>query len=319
MEHINLEWTIGDTVQDYISIAPNGETCSVKIVKYFSDTLSVLSSWVIIPFPEFPNYQIEKSLSWYFICIENPVSISPTSMTLAAGGIGQLYYSHQYSNIYSTAANAGVYYTCIPTGVVNVSNTGKVTALKAGTAKVYVHSNLSNDANAPYCTVTVTGSTSVILGDVNDDGAVNIADVTALIDMLFNGASYYNAAADLNQDGQINIADVTALIDYLLNGGGKRGDVNNDGQVNIADVTALIDYLLSGTTFINKHNADMNGDGQVNIADVTSLIDYLLKGNMTIKKSNVKIGGNEQIGCCDLGALISMLKSLSENETLKPD
>ncbi len=57
-------------------------------------------------------------------------------------------------------------------------------------------------------------------GDVDGDGSVNIADVTALIDYLLNGdASGFNlSGADCNQDRSVNISDVTALIDYLLNG-----------------------------------------------------------------------------------------------------
>ena len=57
-------------------------------------------------------------------------------------------------------------------------------------------------------------------GDVNGDGIVNIADVTALIDYLLSGdVSGINiSAADCNQDNSVNIADVTALIDYLLSG-----------------------------------------------------------------------------------------------------
>ncbi|MBQ6080437.1 MAG: hypothetical protein IJK93_09205 [Muribaculaceae bacterium] len=55
-------------------------------------------------------------------------------------------------------------------------------------------------------------------GDVNGDGSVNIADVTALIDLLLTGNASSNSAADCNQDGNVNIADVTKLIDYLLSG-----------------------------------------------------------------------------------------------------
>lgn len=54
-------------------------------------------------------------------------------------------------------------------------------------------------------------------GDVNLDGIVNIADATALIDLLLSGAEA-PASADVNQDGGVNIGDVTALIDYLLSG-----------------------------------------------------------------------------------------------------
>ena len=57
----------------------------------------------------------------------------------------------------------------------------------------------------------------VLRGDVNKDKAVNIADVTALIDMLLNGAEMI-PEADCNLDNAMNIADVTTLIDFLLNG-----------------------------------------------------------------------------------------------------
>ena len=55
---------------------------------------------------------------------------------------------------------------------------------------------------------------------------------------------------DVNRDGKINIADVTALINYLLSGDPSGVDIlavdcNDDGKRNIADVTALINYLLS--------------------------------------------------------------------------
>ena len=57
-------------------------------------------------------------------------------------------------------------------------------------------------------------------GDVNSDGEVGIADVTALIDYLLSGNStgVNLSAADCDQDGGVGIADVTRLIDYLMSG-----------------------------------------------------------------------------------------------------
>ena len=57
-------------------------------------------------------------------------------------------------------------------------------------------------------------------GDVNSDGEVGIADVTALIDYLLSGNStgVNLSAADCDQDGGVGIADVTKLIDYLMSG-----------------------------------------------------------------------------------------------------
>lgn len=58
------------------------------------------------------------------------------------------------------------------------------------------------------------------VGDVNNDGVVNIADVTSLIDYLLGGntAGINTAAADVDDNQIVNIADVTALIDKLLSG-----------------------------------------------------------------------------------------------------
>ena len=61
-----------------------------------------------------------------------------------------------------------------------------------------------------------------MIGDVDGDGKVTIADVTSLIDMILHGDGDYQAAADVDADGKISIADVTSLIDSLLNGGGNR-------------------------------------------------------------------------------------------------
>ncbi len=57
-----------------------------------------------------------------------------------------------------------------------------------------------------------------LLGDVDGDGEVAIADATELIDLLLSGEvpAEIAWAADCDQDGEVGIADVAALIDYLL-------------------------------------------------------------------------------------------------------
>lgn len=60
-----------------------------------------------------------------------------------------------------------------------------------------------------------------VSGDVNRDGSVTIADVTALVDIILGKDSeepyaYDHMAADVNGDGSITIADVTALVDVIL-------------------------------------------------------------------------------------------------------
>ena len=59
---------------------------------------------------------------------------------------------------------------------------------------------------------------TTLLGDVNNDGKVTIADVTALVNVLLgkDTAGYNLKAADVNSDGGRTIADVTALVNILL-------------------------------------------------------------------------------------------------------
>lgn len=77
--------------------------------------------------------------------------------------------------------------------------------------------------NAPelyIISATEVQGTNVMRGDVNNDGKVNINDVTSLIDAVLSGdwegLSYANA--DCNLDQSVNINDVTALIDFVLGG-----------------------------------------------------------------------------------------------------
>ena len=59
---------------------------------------------------------------------------------------------------------------------------------------------------------------ALIPGDVDGDGQVGIADVTALIDYILGNSdsSFIVANADVDGDSSIGIADVTAIIDTLL-------------------------------------------------------------------------------------------------------
>ena len=71
-------------------------------------------------------------------------------------------------------------------------------------------------------------------------------------DMAINfvpDASLMGLTGDVNNDGQVNITDVTDLIDYLLNSESTQintanADVDGNGAINITDVTELIDKLL---------------------------------------------------------------------------
>ena len=66
-----------------------------------------------------------------------------------------------------------------------------------------------------------TAKNAFLRGDVNGDGNVTVADVTALINLVLGGnaSAAAHPAADMNGDGNLTVADVTALISYVLSGG----------------------------------------------------------------------------------------------------
>jgi hypothetical protein len=58
---------------------------------------------------------------------------------------------------------------------------------------------------------------SAIIGDVNGDGIVTAADVTAIYDFLLNNDTSNLVNGDVNGDGNITAGDVTEIYNILLN------------------------------------------------------------------------------------------------------
>ena len=59
---------------------------------------------------------------------------------------------------------------------------------------------------------------SGVEGDVNNDGVVTSADVTALYDLLLNGDTSHVINGDVTNDGVVTSADVTSVYSILLGG-----------------------------------------------------------------------------------------------------
>lgn len=130
----------------------NGLACTVKPKRFFGTTEYVKFNFTTV-------FGLVNSRTFYIACRENPVHISPSTLSLQINESSNVSYSHEYNNQYATAANANISYSSSNTNVATVSSSGVVKAVGQGTARIYVHSRLANDENAPYCTVTVTTPT----------------------------------------------------------------------------------------------------------------------------------------------------------------
>ncbi len=106
----------------------------------------------------------------------------------------------------------------------------------------YMFNVVLNQGNSEHQSVDVTGiNKDIYLEITSTTNKYTVADITD---------QYSHLAGDVNFDNEINIADVTALINILLshNIGVEMlpiADINDDGEINIADVTALIALILS--------------------------------------------------------------------------
>ena len=130
---------------------------------------------------------------------------------------------------------------------------------------------------------------TVLYGDVNMDGTVNISDVTTLIDYLLGGQveDIDILAADVNQDNAVSIADVTELIDKLLNST-RALLANNWYAIPVANGIAINNPLGE---MIEIYNLDgdcltSTNDGQSEIALPAGI--YMVSGDTTSRKVVVK-------------------------------
>lgn len=118
-----------------------------------------------------------------------------------------------------TASGQGtISYISSNTNVATVNNSGIVTGISAGTATITVTATGNNNYNEASKTFTVLVKNSHVLGDVNCDGVISIADATTLQKYLANIVDFNDeqlAVADTNGDGSVSIADATQIQKYL--------------------------------------------------------------------------------------------------------
>ena len=163
-----------------------------------------------------------NSFSWYTFVLD---CNSSDRIRLTTTGMPDMRYVKVYAGDLTNAMQLKASETGDDTYRVITGITDKcytVTGLTAdGTFNFYVVANYIDggigESNIEQVTLFENGETYE-LGDVNHDGILSIADVTALINGLLSNSIDYQACADVNLDGNLNISDVTELINMLLRG-----------------------------------------------------------------------------------------------------
>ena len=171
------------------------------------DYSTYMDGMLYVPGASIQQYQ---STDWWnlFQNIQGLMSLSDTSVILEEGRTLRLVTTFAPGFIPSSPVS----WRSSNTNIVTVTTDGLVKAITEGEAFVYA----SVDNEEVSCEVIVIAATHTP-GDIDGDGEVSIADVTALIDIILMGTGD-PSLHDVDGDGVVSISDVTALIDYLMTG-----------------------------------------------------------------------------------------------------
>lgn len=89
-------------------------------------------------------------------------------------------------------------------------------------------------------------SANFLRGDANNSGAVNVADITAVVSKIYGvePANFNFEAADVNESGTLNVADITGIVSIIYsgnstgsNGAKMRGE--SDSSISMPTVTVF--------------------------------------------------------------------------------
>ena len=180
------------------------------------------------------------------------ISLNMSELNLTVGNTETLVATVTPSNV----TNGSVTWTSSNTNVATVDQNGLVTAKSAGSAIITATTADGTNYSAS-CLLTVTKGDG-IPGDVNGDGVVTAADVTALYEVLLNN-NYTNAKNwDQNGDGNITAADVTAVYDVLL------GNTQVLPPVDVYTVNGVTFSMVAvdGGTFTMGGTSEQGGDAE---------------------------------------------------------
>lgn len=184
----------------------------------------------------------------------------------------------------------------LTTEAVNVPNLGEDVWLGVNQAVIPLYvPNKSFDAynSAAQWQEFLVTKTGGVFGDVNCDGSVTSADVTALYNLLLNGDETFIATSDVNGDGSINAADITVIYNLLMGieevpGRNKSVKDSND-KINARDfiietgATHNMEVELVSNAGISAMQLDINMPQGLSITDVST----------TSRAAGMRMGYNE--------------------------
>ena len=126
--------------------------------------------------------------------------------------------------------------------------------------------------------VTVTEEICPLMGDLNNTGFVNVADVVYLVNYILGATTLDVTCADMNGDGSINVSDVISLINIIISDRVYTDVDALESKLIISEnsLTLESDGFVQGVQMTLSHNSDF----KINLSDAY-ISEYKTIGNTT--------------------------------------
>ena len=124
---------------------------------------------------------------------------------------------------------------------------------------------------------------SIIAGDTNSDGEINVADIVEIVNYIMGkpSAKFVKAAADLNDDGEINVTDIVQVVNIIMSAGGAASRSLVDMAMTTAnDWLMLTEDELRGLALMLKNEGGY----------VAAQFDLRLKDGQTLDEISLNSG-----------------------------
>ncbi len=135
-------------------------------------------------------------------------------------------------------------------------------------------------------------------GDIDGNGAINVADMICLIELLEHGEPVPTrlANADVNGDCWVEYCDIDYLKNWIFFGGPDPvtctcldpeicdcnvADANSDGSINIGDAVFMISHIFKGGDPPEPYyicGGDANFDCSFNVGDAVAIVNHIFRG-----------------------------------------